>query len=52
MERWDIAAGKKIFYLFLAALEAALIRHNASIQIGEGVQAALNVYELPNLAVK
>ncbi|MBD0383965.1 pyridoxal-phosphate-dependent aminotransferase family protein [Paenibacillus sedimenti] len=29
----------------LAALEAVLIRHHASIQIGQGLQAALNVYE-------
>ncbi|WP_342046110.1 pyridoxal-phosphate-dependent aminotransferase family protein [Bacillus sp. OTU530] len=43
---------KENILFVLAALEAALIRHNASIQIGEGVQAALNVYELPNLAVK
>jgi (S)-ureidoglycine-glyoxylate aminotransferase len=43
---------KENILFVLAALEAVLIRHNASIQIGEGVQAALNVYELPNLAVK
>lgn len=43
---------KENILFVLAALEAVLIRHNASIQIGKGVQAALNVYELPNLAVK
>lgn len=43
---------KENILFVLAALEAALIRHNASIQIGKGVQAALDVYELPNLAVK
>ncbi|MFP3123825.1 alanine--glyoxylate aminotransferase family protein [Ectobacillus funiculus] len=43
---------KENILFVLAALEAVLIRHNAAIQIGEGVQAALNVYELPNLAVK
>lgn len=43
---------KENILFVLAALEAVLIRHNASIQIGKSLQAALNVYELPNLAVK
>ncbi|MNG24388.1 Purine catabolism protein PucG [compost metagenome] len=43
---------KENILFVLAALEAVLIRHNASIEIGKGVQAALDVYELPNLAVR
>ncbi|MBD1379357.1 pyridoxal-phosphate-dependent aminotransferase family protein [Metabacillus arenae] len=41
---------KENILFVLAALEAVLIRHGASIQMGEGLQAALNVYESANLA--
>ncbi|MGM0876944.1 MAG: pyridoxal-phosphate-dependent aminotransferase family protein [Bacillota bacterium] len=42
---------KENILIVLAALEAVLIRHDASIQIGQGLQAALNVYETQNLVV-
>ncbi|HWO96571.1 MAG TPA: alanine--glyoxylate aminotransferase family protein [Bacillus sp. (in: firmicutes)] len=40
---------KENILFVLAALEAVLIRHGASIQVGKGLQAALDVYESPNL---
>lgn len=43
---------KENILFVLAALEAVLIRHGASVQIGHCLQAALNVYESPNLVVK
>jgi (S)-ureidoglycine---glyoxylate transaminase len=43
---------KENILFVLAALEGVLIRHGASVQVGQGLQAALNVYELPHLIVK
>lgn len=42
---------KENILFVLAALEAVLIRHGASLQIGQSLQAALNVYESLNLVV-
>ncbi|WP_078412094.1 pyridoxal-phosphate-dependent aminotransferase family protein [Priestia abyssalis] len=42
---------KENILFVLAALEAVLIRHDASIEVGKGLQAALDVYESSNLVV-
>ncbi|MBO1512919.1 pyridoxal-phosphate-dependent aminotransferase family protein [Metabacillus bambusae] len=43
---------KENILFVLAALEAVLIRHGASLQVGKGLQAALTVYEVSHLVVK
>jgi (S)-ureidoglycine---glyoxylate transaminase len=42
---------KENILFVLAALEGVLIRHGASVQVGKGLQAALNVYELPHYLI-
>ncbi|RBW68104.1 pyridoxal-phosphate-dependent aminotransferase family protein [Bacillus taeanensis] len=43
---------KENILFVLGALEAVLIRHGAAIQIGQGLQAALDVYESPVVALE